>query len=45
MSFFDQPAFCDCKPVLAAAFHVSDIDYRWERGQPYQLRVAHEVRS
>ena len=32
LSFFDQPAFHGCAPVLAAAFHVSDIDYRWERG-------------
>lgn len=32
LSFFDQPAFAGCTPVLAAAFHVADIDYRWERG-------------
>jgi hypothetical protein len=37
LSFFDQPAFRDCTPVLAAAFHVSGIDYRWERGVRYAL--------
>ena len=39
LTFFDQPAFAGCTPVLAAAFHVADIDYRWERG------VAMEVHS
>jgi hypothetical protein len=32
LAFFDQPAFDGCTPILAAAFHVKDIDYRWERG-------------
>jgi len=32
LTFFDQPAFAGCTPILAAAFHVADIDYRWERG-------------
>jgi hypothetical protein len=40
LSFFDQPAFRGCMPVLAAAFHVSDIDYRWERGVRYPLSSA-----
>jgi hypothetical protein len=40
LSFFDQPAFHGCTPVLAAAFHVSDIDYRWERGVHYSLSLA-----
>jgi hypothetical protein len=40
LSFFDQPAFRGCTPVLAAAFHVSDIDYRWERGVHYPLVLA-----
>jgi hypothetical protein len=40
LSFFDQPAFRGCTPVLAAAFHVSDIDYRWERGVHYPLSLA-----
>ena len=37
MAFFDQPAFAGCTPVLAAAFHVADIDYRWERGVRYPI--------
>jgi uncharacterized protein DUF2071 len=37
MSFFDRRAFRACTPVLAAAFHVSGIDYRWERGVRYPL--------
>jgi hypothetical protein len=32
LDFFDQPIFSGCTPILAAAFHVKDIDYRWERG-------------
>jgi hypothetical protein len=37
LSFFDQPAFGGCTPILAAAFHVAGIDYRWERGVRYAL--------
>jgi hypothetical protein len=44
LSFFDQPAFRGCTPRLAAAFSVSGIDYRWERGVHYPLPVpAQEV--
>ncbi len=39
MSFFDQPAFRGCTPLLAAAFRVAGIDYRWERGVRYPLEV------
>jgi hypothetical protein len=38
LSFFDQPAFDGCTPILAAAFHVAGIDYRWERGVRYALK-------
>ena len=38
MSFFDQAVFGGCTPILAAAFHVQDIDYRWERGVRYRLQ-------
>jgi hypothetical protein len=31
-TFFDQRPFRDAEPVLANAFHVADVDYRWERG-------------
>jgi uncharacterized protein YqjF (DUF2071 family) len=37
ISFFNQAVFDGCTPVLAAAFHVKDIDYRWERGVRYAL--------
>jgi hypothetical protein len=37
ISFFDQPPFQRCVPRLAAAFHVSGIDYRWERGVRHAL--------
>jgi uncharacterized protein YqjF (DUF2071 family)/uncharacterized membrane protein YphA (DoxX/SURF4 family) len=37
ISFFDQAVFDGCTPVLAAAFHVRDIDYRWARGVRYAL--------
>ncbi|HEX9366947.1 MAG TPA: DoxX-like family protein [Vicinamibacterales bacterium] len=37
LSFFDQPAFEGCTPILAAAFHVAGVDYRWERGVRYPL--------
>ena len=40
LSFFAQPAFRGCTPLLAAAFHVSRIDYRWERGVRHALGEA-----
>ena len=40
LAFFDQPAFKGCTPVLAAAFHVKDIDYRWERGIRHALAAS-----
>jgi hypothetical protein len=40
LAFFDQPAFRGCTPVLAAAFHVKDIDYRWERGVRHALAAS-----
>jgi hypothetical protein len=45
LSFFDQPAFRGCSPVLAAAFHVADVDYRWERGVRHILRDIEEGRA
>jgi hypothetical protein len=29
--------FRGCTPVLAAAFHVNGIEYRWERGVHHRL--------
>jgi hypothetical protein len=37
VAFFDQPVFAGCRPVLAAAFHVGQVEYRWERGVRYAL--------
>ena len=37
IAFFDQPAFRGCTPALAAAFHVSDVDYHWQRGVRHAL--------
>lgn len=37
LTFFDQPAFRDAKPILASAFYVSDIPYRWNRGVRHPL--------
>jgi len=31
-SFFKHPPFDRAQPVLANAFHIQDIPYRWERG-------------
>ena len=45
LAFFDQPIFRGCTPVLAAAFHVKNIDYRWERGVRHPLMPAYEVAS
>jgi hypothetical protein len=32
IAFFDQAAFADCTPRLAAAFRVDNVEYRWNRG-------------
>jgi uncharacterized membrane protein YphA (DoxX/SURF4 family) len=37
LSFFDQPAFAGVTPRLAAAFHVSGVDYQWGRGVRHAL--------
>ena len=37
VGFFDLPPFRGCTPRLAAAFHVADVDYRWERGVLHAL--------
>ena len=37
LTFFDRPPFRGCTPVLAAAFHVSDVDYHWHRGVRHAL--------
>jgi len=37
LSFFNQPPFNGCTPILAAAFHTRDIDYHWRRGVRHAL--------
>jgi DoxX-like family/Uncharacterized conserved protein (COG2071) len=37
MGFFDDPVFEGCTPVLAAAFHLSNVPYRWSRGVRYAI--------
>lgn len=32
-SFLESPTFFGEEPILANAFHVGDVDYRWERGE------------
>jgi uncharacterized protein YqjF (DUF2071 family) len=44
LAFFEQPEFHGCTPLLAAAFHVDDIEYRWERGIRYPLGRQSEGR-
>lgn len=37
VGFFDEPPLRDAKPVLANAFTVSNIAYRWQRGRVVRL--------
>ena len=39
-TFFTQEPFCRAVPVLASAFHVHDVPYRWERGTRVPLEVS-----
>ena len=39
-TFFQRPPFSESEPLLANAFHVAGVDYRWERG-----RVVPSARS
>jgi hypothetical protein len=32
-TFLDQQPFCRAQPVLANAFHVQNVPYRWQRGR------------
>jgi hypothetical protein len=42
VTFFERPEFAGCTPILAAAFHVKGIDYRWERGVRHGLPLLEE---
>jgi uncharacterized protein DUF2071 len=41
-AFLEREPFAGARPVLAGAFHVEGIDYRWERGiiEPLDARAA-----
>jgi hypothetical protein len=43
LSFFDQAAFHGSEPILAAAFHLTAVNYRWERGVRWPLRPPSRV--
>jgi hypothetical protein len=40
VALFDEPPFCGSTPVLANAFAVESIPYRWERGRVVTRRAA-----
>lgn len=44
-TFFDHPPFNQTTPVLANAFHIQDIPYRWKRGVVEPLPAATERRE
>jgi hypothetical protein len=39
-TFLDHPPFNEVTPILANAFHVENVPYRWERGVVERLREA-----
>jgi len=41
-TFFDQAPFNQAAPVLANAFHVGNINYRWKRGKREALTPAED---
>jgi hypothetical protein len=43
VAFLEQPSFGGVTPILAAAFEVSGIEYRWNRGRRYPLASEHEA--
>lgn len=38
-SFIEKEPFLSARPVLASAFHLSNVPYRWKRGVREKLRV------
>jgi hypothetical protein len=42
--FFASPPFAAAEPILANAFYVGDVAYRWERGQVVSDRGQHPDR-
>jgi hypothetical protein len=39
-TFLDHPPFNQVSPILANAFHVENVPYRWERGVMEHLKEA-----
>jgi len=39
-TFLEQPPFNAATPILANAFHVENVPYRWERGVVERLEEA-----
>ncbi len=40
VAMFDEAPFRDCMPMLANAFAVENIDYRWEKGRLLETQSA-----
>ncbi|MEA2710390.1 MAG: hypothetical protein QOF78_2991 [Phycisphaerales bacterium] len=40
LSFLNDDRFRGAKPILASAFYVHDIDYRWQRGVRHRLSMS-----
>lgn len=40
VGLFDEPPFCETKPILANAFAVNGVSYRWKRGRIVRLGGA-----
>jgi Uncharacterized conserved protein (COG2071)/DoxX-like family len=45
MAFFDRPPFEGHRPILAAAFVVKNVEYRWARGVRYPLETREKMRA
>jgi hypothetical protein len=39
-TFLEHPPFNEVSPILANAFHVEGVPYRWERGVVERLKPA-----
>jgi hypothetical protein len=40
MAFFETDRFGGVRPVLANAFHIADVPYRWRRGRPMAIEAT-----
>jgi hypothetical protein len=44
-AFLDQPPFNQAQPILANAFYLGDVEYRWERGVREPLALVDSTHS